>query len=101
MRSAKVFISGAIKGIPREEALRNFERGKKMLLTNTYDYINPLEVVPEKSTDKEAMQILLPLLMTCDAILFLSDSKFSKGSHVEECVAKYCGLQIFYEDDLI
>jgi hypothetical protein len=101
MRSTKVFISGGISGLRPEEAKRNFERGKRMLLQNTYDYINPLEMVPEGATDKEAMKILLPLLMDCDAILLLSDSKFSKGSHVEETVAQYCGLQIFYEDDLI
>lgn len=101
MRSLKVFISGKVTGLPRAEAMRNFERGKMLLLQNTFDFVNPLEVVPEGSTDREAMKILLPLLCTCDAILLLSDSKFSGGSHVEETVAKYCKLDIFYEDDLI
>jgi hypothetical protein len=101
MRSTKVFISGCVSGLRPEESKRNFERGKRLLLQNTYDYVNPLEIVPEGTSDKEAMKILLPVLMNCDAILLLSDSKFSKGSYVEEKVAQYCGLQIFYEDDLI
>ena len=100
MRSLKAFISGRVTGLPRAEAIRNFERGKTMLLDNTYDFVNPLEVVPEGATNKEAMKILLPKLIDCDAILLLSDTKFSEGSQVEETVARYCGLQIFYEDDL-
>jgi hypothetical protein len=101
MRSMKVFISGRVTGLKRDEAKRNFERGKTMLLQNTFDFVNPLELVPEGADNRTAMKILLPLLTQCDAILLLSDTKFSEGSQVEEAVAKYCGLQIFYEDDLI
>ena len=97
----KVFISGRVTGLPREEARRNFERGERLLSDNSYDYVSPLDLVPIVSTPKEAMQILLPKLMECDAILLLSDNKFSEGSQVEECVAKYCKLLILYEDDLI
>lgn len=97
----KIFISGRVAGLPRAEAVRNFERGVKMLMQNTYDFVNPLNIVPEGATDREAMKVLLPLLCDCDGILLLNDSKFSGGSHTEETVAKYCGLQIFYEDDLI
>lgn len=100
MRSLKVFISGRVTGLPREEAARNFQRGVKMLLQNTYDYINPLDVVPEGATNREAMKILLPMLTECDGILLLNDNKFSEGSHVEKKLAQYCGLQLFYEDDL-
>jgi len=102
MRSMKIFISGRVTGLPRAEAVRNFERGKRLLLNNTYDYYNPLELVPSDATPKESMAILLPLLTStdCNGVLFLNDSKFSPGSHVEETVARYCGLQIFYEEDL-
>jgi hypothetical protein len=101
MRSYKVFISGRVTGLPRAEAERNFERGKKAILQNGYDYISPLDKVPENASECEAMTILLPLLTKeCDAILLLNDSKFSPGSHVEEKVAKYCKKMIFYEDDL-
>jgi hypothetical protein len=102
MRSSKVFISGRVTGLSREEAMRNFERGKKMLLQNTYDFISPLDIVPEGADNEESMGILLPILVKdCDAILLLSDHKFSPGSRVEETVARYCHKLILYEDDLI
>jgi hypothetical protein len=102
MRSFKVFISGRVTGLPRADAVRNFERGKKMLLQNGYDFINPVDLVPEGADQGEAMTILCPLLTAkaCDAILLLNDSKFSEGSQIEEMLARYCGKQIFYEDDL-
>jgi hypothetical protein len=100
MRSTKLFISGRVTGLPRPEAVKNFERGKRLCRENTYDSVNPLEVVPEGATNKEAMKILLPMLMDCDGILLLNDTKFSEGSQVEEEVARFCGLQMFYEDDL-
>jgi hypothetical protein len=101
MRSHKVFISGRIAGLPRPEAVRNFERGVRLCMNNTYDFVNPLELVPENASECEAMTILLPILTKqCDAILLMNDSKFSPGSHVEEKVAKYCKKMIFYEDDL-
>lgn len=101
MRSMKVFISGKVTGIPRDETLRKFEKAKMLLLQNTFDYINPMEVVPEDASNSEAMRILLPMVCECDALLLLSDSKFSEGSKIEEMTARYCGKQIFMEDDLI
>ena len=101
MRSYKVFISGRVTGLPWEEAVKNFERGKKMLLQNTYDPVSPLDHVKEGATPKEAMKICYDLLFPCDGILLLNDHKFSEGSNLEEKTARYCGLMIFYEDDLI
>jgi hypothetical protein len=99
----KIFISGRVTGLLRSEAVRNFERGKKLILQNGWDYINPLDLVPENANEPDSMTILLPLLAdkSCDGILLLNDSKFSPGSHVEETVARYCKKQFFYEDDLI
>lgn len=101
MSSMKVFISGRVTGLPREEAKRNFERGKKMLLQNNFEYVNPLYMVSESANNSEAMAILLPVLIKdCDAILLMNDTKFSEGSQIEEKVARYCGKQIIYEEDL-
>jgi hypothetical protein len=100
MRSMKVFISGRISGLPRAEAERNFERGARMLMINTFDAINPLDLVPEEATEREAMKACLGALTTCDAILLLNDNKFSEGSQIEEALAKYLKLQVFYEEDL-
>lgn len=69
-------------------------------MDNTFDYVCPVDLVPEGASDSLAMKLLLPLLCDCDGILLLNDSKFSGGSHVEEKLAKYLKKQIFYEDDL-
>jgi hypothetical protein len=100
MRSQKIFISGRVTGLTRQEAERNFNRGVKMLMQNTYDYVNPLDLIPEGADNREAMKILLPVLTECDGILLLNDHKQSEGSHIEKNLARYCGLQLFYEDDL-
>ena len=99
----RVFISGKVTGLPRDQVKRNFERGKSLLLNNTYDFISPLDLVPEGATNREAMAILLPVLASenCDGILLLNDSKFSEGSQIELKVAQYCGLNIYFEDDFI
>jgi hypothetical protein len=96
----RVFISGKVAGLPRETAIRNFERGKKLVLVNGWDFVNPVDLVPEGSTKQYAMKILLPILTECNAILLLHDHQFSEGSQVELTCAKYCKLQIFNEDDL-
>lgn len=100
MRSYKTYIAGRVTGLPREEAKRNFARGERLLLVNTFDVVNPLALVPEEATPKEAMAICLPALLKCEAILLLDDYKFSEGAQLEEATARYCNMQIFYEDDL-
>jgi hypothetical protein len=72
-----------------------------MLIKNTYDYFNPLEMVPYSASTNQAMKICFDALFECDGILLLNDHKFSEGSKLEEAVARYCKKQIFYEDDLI
>jgi len=100
MRSMRVFISGRVTGLPRQEAERNFQRAEDLLYLNTFDPVNPLKFVPEDASNKQAMKILLPILCDCDAILLLNDHKFSEGSHIEKKTAQYCGLRFFYEEDL-
>lgn len=101
MRSMKVFISGRVTGLPRAEAIRNFDRGKKLLMLNTFNFVNPLDLVPENATPTEAMSICIAELLKCDGILLLDDHKQSEGSQIEKMLAGYCGKEIIFEDDLI
>jgi hypothetical protein len=55
MMSTKIYIAGRVTGIPRAEAAHKFERGKKLLMQNGFNYINPMDMVPEDATPKEAM----------------------------------------------
>jgi len=100
MRSTKVFISGRVTGLPRAEAVRNFERGKNLLMQNTYDFVNPLDLVPEGTDNALALKMCLDALFSCDGILLLNDHDFSEGSQIEELVARYWKKEFYYEDDL-
>jgi hypothetical protein len=103
MMSTKIYIAGRVTGIPRAEAAHKFERGKKLLMQNGFNYINPMDMVPEDATPKEAMRLCLPFLLseTCDGILLLDGHEFSEGALIEKQLARYCGLQLFNEDDLV
>ena len=96
----KVYIAGRVTGLPRDEAAKNFDRGMMHLLKNGFGFVNPLDHVPEGASPIEAMNILLPIVTKCDAILMLTDYKFSEGAQIEKQLARYCGLKVFYEDDL-
>lgn len=102
MMELTVFISGRVTGQSRDITLRNFERGKRLILQNGWMPKNPVEMVPESATASEAMAICCAFITSkaCDGILLLNDTKFSEGSQIEESLARYCGKQIFYEDDL-
>jgi hypothetical protein len=96
----KVFISGRVTGLPRQEAERNFQRAEDLIYLNMFEPANPLKIVPADASNKHAMKILLPILCDCDAILLLKDHKFSEGSYIEKKTAQYCGLLFFHEEDL-
>ena len=100
MRSMKVFISGRVTGLPREVAVRNFERGKKICMLNGFNFVSPVDKVPTAATPSQAMKICFNALFDCDAILLLNGHNFSEGSKLEEAVARYCKKKIFDEDDL-
>lgn len=107
MRSMKVFISGRVTGLPRAEAVRNFERGKKICMLNGFNFVSPTDVVDENATPREAMRMLIPMLLKCDAILMLNDYRFSEGAQLELAIVKYINtihketvMRIFFEEDL-
>lgn len=97
----RVFISGRVTGLPWADAQANFNRGVRLCDANNLTCVNPMLLVPAGTSHKEAMRICINELLECDAILLLADNKFSEGSQIEEALARYCGLLILTEDDLI
>ena len=96
----RIYIAGRVSGQPREQSERNFARGIKALVSCNYEPVNPLDLVKEGATHREAMKILIPAMLECDGILLLNDHIFSEGARLEEDMARYCKMLIFYEDDL-
>lgn len=97
----KFYIAGRVSGLPRADALKNFERGEKELAANGMDSVNPLKLVDEFMTTREAMKVLLPVLLDCDGIMLLYDWEWSEGAKIEHTLARYSGLRIIEEDELI
>ncbi|MBE3035892.1 MAG: DUF4406 domain-containing protein [Candidatus Atribacteria bacterium] len=95
-----LYVAGRVTGLSRQEAQHNFARGISLLPVNTYSIFNPLVICPADLTKKEAMTLLLPVLLKCDSILILTNHKFSEGTQIELQLARYCGLQILYESNL-
>lgn len=96
----KIYISGAITGIPYAQAMRNFVLSSldARLRFPDAETINPMVEAPyrEGNTWEDYMKEDLKLLLQCDAIFMQSNYKGSKGAMAEKQVAEWCGLEVFY-----
>lgn len=94
----RVYISGAVTGLPFEEALGAFDERQRELEVSGYEAVNPVrraEVdVAEGSPWEEYMAYDLELLATCEAISFLPGWEDSRGARLEAAVAKRLGLEV-------
>ena len=84
----KIYISGAISNLPREDVRIKFERAEKSIIAAGFTPVSPLNngVDPE-ATWEDHMSVDLPTLLRCDAVLFLNDWQTSRGARVELAVA--------------
>lgn len=97
----KVYIAGRVTGEPRDMVIIKFAAAEKLLRASNYNPVNPLKHVNCLAKPKEAMKVCIPLMLECDAILLLNDWAFSEGAQIEAQLARYVGLNIINEDDLI
>jgi len=95
----KVFISGRVTGLPYDQVKKKFTTAETVILNAGHEPLNPLDHVPEGTTPRDAMKILLPLLCECDAIYLLHDWEFSEGAQIEAQLARYIGLHIINDTD--
>jgi len=97
----RVYIAGRVTGLPVDQVTRKFQAAEAMCRASNFNPVNPLHHVNIKAGKAEAMKILLPILCECDAILLLNDWEFSEGAQIEAQLARYNGICIMNEDDLI
>ena len=95
----KVYIAGRVTSLSREQAEINFARGANLMRLQNHHPVNPLDFVEQGTDPKEAMRLLLPFMLDCDAILMLMDWEFSEGAKIEYQLAVYAGLKILMEED--
>ncbi len=97
----RIYIAGRITGLNYTEVKNKFQRAEVLCRGNGWNPVNPTRHVNEKAPRKAAIRKCLDLLTECDAILLLNDYKESEGAHIEFLTARYAGMKMFFEEDLI
>lgn len=99
MKEKRVYISGAITGVERDEVKRRFSRAESFLssIPNVIA-VNPLNNgLPDDASWAEHMLRDLDMLSGCDAVYVLFGSRNSSGVSVELAFSRGLGLPEFYE----
>ena len=96
--ATKIYISGAITGLPFDEVQTKFAVAENILTLQGYEVISPLKTgVPYNFPYESHITMDIILLMGCDVIYLLSDWIYSKGATMEKNIAELTGKQMIYE----
>ncbi len=93
----KVYISGQISGLIRDDAAKNFECAEKYLISLGFEVINPMKLNPY-NPDWSWQQYMVEdirELFECDAIFLLDNAMNSRGARIELRIASEMNLIIF------
>ena len=97
----KIYISGKITGLEKQEYTKNFNDAEKYLHSLGYhNIINPVTInenMPTNTTWNEYMLNDIKYLLDCNAIYMLKGWNQSKGANIEYQIAKILGKQIIFE----
>ena len=95
----KVYISGPITGLPREEYMAGFRKAELQLRDRGYRVCNPTSKPPcrwhwlYRIMGYELTLLYdLWLLTRCDLIYKIPGWRDSKGANIESCVAYHLGI---------
>lgn len=97
----KIYISGKITGLPREDAISRFSDAESFLQMLNFTVINPINngLNGAESWLKHMVRDI-ELLEQCDAIFMLSNWQESRGAKIEYDLAVGAGLPIMFEDTI-
>ena len=96
----RVYLSGKISGLPREEYTRNFQRAEQHYTTAGYEVVNPVELGKALllknpgASYEDFMSVDLEALRSCTHIALLAGWETSKGAVREKAEAERRGLEI-------
>lgn len=96
----RVYIAGRVTNLPYDDVKKKFEAAETLLQIHSYEPISPLKYVNQDAKPDIAMSILLPIMLTCDAVFTLHDWEQSEGAQIEVQLARYCGMPLINEEDL-
>ena len=99
MKKTKVYLSGKISGLPRQEYMKRFADAEEHLRGLGYEVCNPTKALPCRFLwiykilgYKLTLLFDLWLLSRCDKIYMLSGSESSKGAFLEKVAAETFGI---------
>lgn len=90
----KVYISGAISGLPEDEVRERFEKYCKVVREEGLEPVSPLDLRGEERDWHKCMMKCVAVLPECDGILFIDDPKTTSsfGVLIEGIWAAKLGL---------
>lgn len=93
----KVYISGKISGLAKEEYEKHFNDAEKLLIAKGHDPVNPLRIIEVLGIDEsdypKLMGADIEALLRCDAIYMLHTWQDSLGAKAEKAVADIMGIK--------
>lgn len=86
--SKKVYIIGAVTGLPVEEVQAKFSKAAESLKSMGMVPVNPIDFVPEGLPWGEAMKLCIRALIDCEMVLLLPCWQESRGGTLEVSIAR-------------
>lgn len=94
----KIYISGAISGIPVQTVTKQFKKGEDEIRDKGHEPINPLNNGLESSASWiDHMRADIKMLLDCDAIYMLVGWADSRGAIIEKQLAQNLGMKVFLQ----
>ena len=93
----KIFISGKITGLPREEVVEKFAKAQAELEALGYTVLNPTILPPEGFEHSDYMHICKAMIDCCEAVFLLQNWQNSRGARQEKIYAENAGKKILFE----
>lgn len=92
----KVYISGAISGLPIKEVIKDFGSIELAIKSMGLIPVNPLNVCPfsPEKTWNDYMKEDIKALVDCDYIVMMEGWETSRGARLEKYIAKELGIEI-------
>lgn len=100
----KVYISGRISGLPREQYAKYFAEAERMLKADGYDVVNPTRfwlckcyerlerLLGADTTYRIVLLYDIWRMLRCDMIYKIPGWQQSRGANIESCVAYHLNV---------
>ena len=103
MEKSKIYLSGKVRGIDKEEVKKNFATAAAEVTRHGWEPVNPVVLVDEMEkeiagNEKRLMLALLAELADCDGIWMIDGWRGSRGAACEYNFALSSGIKVVHDD---